>query len=522
MADAAAPEIYYRLTCSSLLVTGKRETKVNWETGAPEVTPTADVRLVVEAERRRIGLIPRLKGSNELTVKLASDGRLLSVSGTTRGLVGELLQASLGAVSFAAGIVGSVLAPRLPVPATISAPIAAARAPTPVAKDDEKTEEESSAPETPAQDWEQTNPDGDASRLASARATLGTLHAAVLTRAAEAATGESPAAAYRRLLAVKNAIKTVEAEVAAINIRREAWLQVHYPTGAEEFRHDLPTDEVFHVVGPDVPPTLRRSQLTDGSAGARAVLRDLAVAIVEVRAGSYPDRMDIDDAEDLATLDAKREGRPAVYFRVSRSALIALYRDAPDRDEGNPERLLTLVRAERYWVSDLDSRMGTIPLTGDGSLKASAAFTETGVLDSVSFIAEDKLEKLIAALKAAPEQVAAGLTQAKTAVETWGTLRSAAAQREIDLLEARKQQLELEVATRGLTADVAKTESLAQVKDRLERLRVEKEIASLTTPPTGDEVAAAARATLAQRLQVEVEIARAEHALAAFHDTEPH
>lgn len=88
---------------------------------------------------------------------------------------------------------------------------------------------------------------------------------------------------------------------------------------------------------------------------------------------------------------------PGIYFRVPRPAIIALYRDAADRQEADESRELTLHSADRYWVVDLACRMGSVPLKGGEDLTASATFSDSGRLETASLDAEGKLEKILEA-----------------------------------------------------------------------------------------------------------------------------
>jgi hypothetical protein len=70
-----------------------------------------------------------------------------------------------------------------------------------------------------------------------------------------------------------------------------------------------------------------------------------------------------------------------------------------------------------------------------------------------------------------------------------------------------------------LEASGREQETLDEVKQRLERLKAEKEIRGLTDPtrpPTGAEAALARDKEALEKLRVELGIARAEAALAAF------
>src|SRR5215218_6454307 len=98
MADAVRTELYYRLACSSLLVTGSRNTLADWEKGAEEVTADSDVTLFVQADpllQARVRLPEHTgRGSHEVSLKLGQDGRLVSASGSAKGILGEAISAT--------------------------------------------------------------------------------------------------------------------------------------------------------------------------------------------------------------------------------------------------------------------------------------------------------------------------------------------------------------------------------------------------------------------------------------------
>src|SRR4051812_21300271 len=97
MADKEVPtELYYRFACSSFVVSGTRETSTNWDSGEVTVVPKADVSLAVEADARQpIIRLPKLPGTHDVSLKLTSDGRLASISGTTHGILATAIEASL-------------------------------------------------------------------------------------------------------------------------------------------------------------------------------------------------------------------------------------------------------------------------------------------------------------------------------------------------------------------------------------------------------------------------------------------
>jgi hypothetical protein len=518
MADRVATELYYRFACSALAVTGTRETSFDWDTGKKRSVPTTDVNLFVEADPRRpIIRLPDLEGSHDLTLKLSGDGRLLSVSGTTRGLLGDIIEASVAVGSFAVGLIGAAIAPRLPgLPAVTGPPPPQDFAPT------EEVEEEPAevVERSPAAQWQDDDPGGDATRLAAAQTALADLHRALIEAASAMANAPKPASAFRRLLGIKSAIATLETEIGAIDIRRQAWYDERYRI-TEEHRFHLATDEAFvlKVAGAVPPRAVRKSSLEDESQVAREVLTHLDIAIVEVRSRGKSDVATIGDAADLDELERhdERSDLPAgVHFRVPRVAIIALYQDADGADKDDESRELTLHSVDRHWVVDLDSRMGSVPLRGEDDLTASATFAAEGFLESVSLDAEGKLEKIIEAFKGAPAQVAAGLQQAKSTAEAWDALRGARTERELKAVENRKKQLELEIARRGLAADAASHETLQQLKDRLERLKVERELAP--APQSAQDQADEAEKELAARLRTRIAIARAEAQLASYRD----
>ena len=505
MSDTTKPELYYRLPSTTVSITGGREFGVDWETGEEKETARADVAVAVEAEDRDAPIrLPAGEGTHTLNVKLAPDGRLISINGTSHGLLADILAAGLGLGSYAAGLIGSIVAPRLPGLPT----------PTPSSAGTEAPLRTKAPDETPAKRWQRENPDGDAARLLKARETLAQLHSAMIDRAAEMATTSRPAAGARSLMGVRTAIAAVEDEIAAMTARRDAWFNANYRT-VQPLEFSFATDEAFRLKanegGP--PATLRPNQLERGSREARAALAQLKVAVVDVDLG-FGDRPPIDDDLDRTQLlsDANRgELPPTVHFVVPRLATIALYREPEDEQAD-----LELERVERRWVVDRRCRLASLPLRGDNNFASSATFSAEGFLESASIDAQGSADVVAQALKGAPEALSQGLAQAKASRESWDTLRASRANRELKALETEKQALEAEIAKRGLEADAAQHETLQALKDRAERLKLEKELNP--SAPSAQALADAADIATAARLRVKVQIARREQQLAAMKD----
>jgi hypothetical protein len=504
-------EVSYRLPCTTLRVNGRRETRTEWDAAEPHVVASADISLSVDAERRGLVRLPEFERDHSFEIKLTPDGRLAGASNTSHGLLGDAIEAALGAVSFAAGVVGSIVSPGLPpIPAVRSAAPSPGRLKTAKATAHE--------PVTPAEQWVAENPDGDAVRLGQAVQTLRDLNSAVSTVAAQAAATEFPANVYRKLITLRAAIAEVQAQITEINARRDAWYSSRY-VESEHHVSQLPTDAVFQVqVNALAPPaTIPAEEVAHGSARAMAVLEALDIAIVELRLRGAGDRADTADAEDQAQLDSdQRHGdlAPGIWFRIPRSALIALYvREAPNAP-------LKLRSADWYWVMDADSQLNSFPLEAEGDLDVAATFTSEGLLQSLTMDAKGKLAIVLEALKAAPGQIAGGLEHAGKVVKSWDTLRSSRTDREVKALEDRRKELEAVVAARGLESDAASIETLKQLKDRLDRLKTEREIGTLESPPAPDEQAEkdAERRMLASRLRTELAIEQREHALAGFRE----
>jgi hypothetical protein len=507
-------EVSYRLPCTTLRVGGTREKRTEWEAAEPHVVASAAISLAVDAERRGLVRLPQFERDHHFEIKLTPDGRLAGASNDSNGLLGEAIEATLGVVSFAAGLVGSVVSPGLPQ-------IPAVRSATPVPRGLDKVApeaEERAEPKTPAEKWLAENPDGDAGRLKQAVQTLRDLNSAVIAIAGQAAETESPAGVYRKLITVRAAIAEVQAQIAEINARRDAWYSSHY-VESKEHVSQLPTDEAFKFEVRELvaPSTIPADAVKQGSARARAVLEALDIAIVELRPESPRDLANTADAADQHQLDSdQRHGNlpPGIWFRIPRSALIALYvREGADAP-------LKLHSADWYWAVDADSQLNSFPLEAKGDLDVAATFTSEGLLQSLTMDAKGRLAELLEALKAAPGQIAGGIEQAEKVAKSWDTLRSARVDREVKALEQRKKQLEAAVAARGLEADASSVETLQQLKDRLARLQTERDIGKLESPPPPDEQAEedAERRALARRLRTELAIEQREHALAAFRE----
>jgi hypothetical protein len=502
-------EVVYRLACTTLHVTGTREERTAWDKTEPHVVADAAVTLAVEAERRGVVQLPEFDRDHAFEVKLGPDGRLTGASNSSQGLLGEAIEATLGVVSFAAGLVGSIVSPGLPaVPAPGRRAVRTAAI------------ERVDPPQTPAEKWVALDLDGDATRLKAALTTLKALHNAVVDIAAEAATSPYPASVYRRLIAVRGAIAEVETEVAAINTRRDAWHAQNF-VKSRDFETQIPSDALFvHEVDSLTPPdTIPAEAVARGPARAKAALEKLDVAIVELRTRGLGDRADTDDALDQEAIDRdQRHGNLAagIWFRIPRSGLIALYvRKAKDTP-------LELHSADWYWLVDEDSRLGSFPLDrGEkSSLDVAATFTSEGLLQTLSMDAQGRLAVVLEALKNAPATIAGGLEQAEKAAKSWDSLRSVRADRELKALENRKKQLEAAVAARGLEADASELKTLQELKDKLERLKTQRDIGKIESPAAPDEQEKldAERRELARRLKTELLIELRENALATFQD----
>jgi hypothetical protein len=496
MADPAVPtELYYRLACSTFLVTGSRTTRANWDTGAEEITADSDVTLFVQADPQidaRIRLPEHVgRGSHDLSLKFAEDGRLLSGTGSAKGLLGEAIGAAASVISFVGGIAGAALSAGLP-----------AAPPEGVAR-----------PKSPAEKWHEDKTK-DSARLREAIMVLEDLHDAVIATGRSIAGEAPPAEAFRRLVALRAAIPAVEAEIAAIIARREAWYNADYAASVP-LRLALPTHSIFRLAAPPaVPPReldMGHLHLDDAPREARHVLEQVGLAIVEVTRSDERDELTDEDRVTIVSLmqDVERGELPlGIFFRVPRPAVIALY----EKDG----QVLRLESFERYWLVDRFSRMGSIPLDGSGDRTASITFTPTGRPETTAVAEQSLLGEALEALGKAPEQIAAGIGHAKTVVEDWGALSASRSERELRALERRKNQLEFDIARRGLEADAQHHETLQELKDRLERLKTEKDIGDFGAAPSVREQFDAERKKVLEELRTDVRIARAEAELASF------
>jgi hypothetical protein len=488
MAEQTVPvEVYYRLAGSRLDVSGSVESSTDWD-GADHVTKTSDVQLSVAADRRNEALVrfprPTEHGTYDLTLKLAPDGRLLSASGSVQGILAEVVSAGATLVGFVAGIAARVLAPGV-----------RSEADTP----------------SPTKAWEATD---DGRRLKTAAAVLGELHAAIVQTSRAMASAGAPAKVYRKLVGLQAAAAAVEAEVTVLNTRRDAWYATTY-VQSETYTFVLYTDELFRPRTPiGLPPrTLARDALDDGSSHARAVLDTLGLALVEVsRHGDRETPADRDDETDLES-DVERGALPlGVYFRVPRPCAIAFYKAQETGED------LVLERVERYWAVDGNCRLGSIPLEGKGSPSASIDFSATGAPETIAVSAQDRLAEALTALAGAPAKLSEGLGSAKTAVEAYDALSASRAAREVAALENRKTALEAVLSASWLESGKDKTETLQEVKDRLERLKTMGEIEKLEhpTPSTDEDKRDAENLKQLERVQVALATKAAQTALAAF------
>lgn len=512
-------EIYYRLARSALTVVGSIESYVNTETGEPDGDTKADVALINQTDPRP-GARRRLPADRpaEIAVTLTEDGRLSSVSGSTKGVVPQLVEAGASVLGFAAGLVGKAL-PLLGVPAIGAA---AEGKPTPVER------------------WQEQNRD-DACRLSRAVVALKELHDAIVTTSRKTAQEDGqPAAQYRRLVALKAAVAVTEEEIAAIKTRRDAWLAKEYPTQTTRHTFVVATDDVFALESNDPAPPQQISASALGKAPpvAHAVLDTLGIALVEfvyrgeaaLPSGDPGERVFSDDEDELRKQQDLEHGELplGIEFRVPRPSTLAIYRASPNEGNG-AERTFQLERVDRLWVVDERSRLGYLDLQSgrSDSVKGSVSFSPAGMPTAVATAETSAIGDFAQALGKVPERLAAGMKEAKGLAESWDALyttrkerQANQAQREIDALERRKKALEAEIAVRGLEASGKEQVTLEELKDRLERLKAEKEIQGFTegAPPTEAQARFAERKDLLEELRVDVAIARAEAALAAFDD----
>ena len=386
MPDDQPTEVRYRLPCTTLTVSGRRETGALWATGEEFVRTSADVEVGVEADRRGPLLpLPDLERSHDFEVALLADGRLARIESATRSLVGDAVDATVSLASFAAGLLGAAIAPRLgPVPVP------------PGGRQIFKSAVEGRP--SPAGEWaEAGGPDGDAARLAAAVEALRELADAGIRVARAMAGTETPAHEYRKLRGIRAATAAVREEIAAITARRDAWYRARHVNAAEhEFQ--LPVDAAFHVPSSGGVPaqTIKASDLTGGAAAAHAAHRTLHVAVAEVRgaADAVAAERRFDAGELLRALEDGPRA-PAIWARIPRSAVVALYVEADGPDFGDPDRELELHSVHRLWAVDRESHHAPLRLADDGGLEMSAAFGPSGALASVTVDEQKVIESVL-------------------------------------------------------------------------------------------------------------------------------
>jgi len=508
MTSPVATELYYRFACSQFAVSGSVESNVDYETGLPITEATSEITSKVMADPRREALVrfPRHQGSanHNVSFKLLDDGRLASASGSEAGILADAITAAISVIGFVGGIVQAIAAPaKLPVPT-----IRPLQAPP--------------APPTPRKRWEGEKA-GDAELLKNSLAALKELHATVISESAAMATTANPAATYRKLIGLRAAIAAVEEMVAAIEARREAWLNTNYQT-LSTHTFTLPTDEAFSFeTEMTSPPSTIEANFLKDVAEPGDMLSSLGVAIVEITPEAEADIWTTEDAATLAVLkddvDSGEQPR-GVFFRIPRAAKFAIYTATAWDDDGRV-KTLQLSRVERCWALDRYSRLGSVPFEGEGDVSASVVFSAAGTPESVVVSGKSQLSAVLQALGGAPEKLSASLGHAKTAVEAWNALSMSRVDRETAALEARKKQLEAVVAGRDLESDAMHRETLKTLKARLERLKTEKAIGEATAPPKVPSEQSrhdAERTQELDRLRVELAIAKAEAALSSFND----
>ena len=360
------PALFYRLACSSLHVTGSAVTRTSADSGKRETERTGDVALLVQADPRheaRVRLPWNAEGTDQVSIKQADDGRLLEVSGSAHGLLAESIDTAAATVAFVGGIVGAVLSKAAPISAAGKALAAGAKVP-------------GKPKEAPLEQWKDENPDGDADRLSRAVAALATCHDDLIT-AAEATAHEYPELATGRLGAIQAGIAALHKEIQEITARRDAWIGATVdPDVIEPVDVTIPTDEVFRIdILQGLPPeSLRVGNLRHGSKASKLVLERLGLALVDVTPGLEADESTTSDAEQTeeneAALD-ENDGARAVYWRIARPLVLALYRRTHHRSR------LRLDSVTRYWVVDRRSRYGVVRLKGEDH-QAAVTFSGSG------------------------------------------------------------------------------------------------------------------------------------------------
>ncbi len=137
-----------------------------------------------------------------------------------------------------------------------------------------------------------------------------------------------------------------------------------------------------------------------------------------------------------------------------------------------------------YWVCDDNSLLMTLPVYGEQH-KIDLAFNGDGLLETAAISDESRAAAVLAAVKRAPAQVAAGANAATKVAGALGTYEDYAKNRQIAELQLRQQQLTLQVADGTLESDAATAAEREKIANLLAELQNQQKIDALYEPQAG-------------------------------------
>jgi hypothetical protein len=387
--------------------------------------------------------VPNWKEDRKLDLKLAADGRLTGLSGTSAGV---------GSTVVAAGVRLAGIG--------IGAAVAVLGALSESTKAQDPYEAAYSTAYAELSDYR--------NKLAQRTKQLEAALADVAERVATANPNERHAARVE-LEDLRGALALVRAETAQLDDHFAAWRNTNFPTRSEEYAFTLGIDELVRVpvdrAGSEL--TLQSSELA-GAGAARALLATLQVlVIVVVSEGSEPAPVAVPD-----------RAKPGVYFRRGRPAMLAVYELSGDYDPAAPTYDLRL--KQRLPVSILDSRSKLGYLGVDvGLFGKRGTVLEMDASGAVTRVSTDEASAagaMAAAAAQAPAQLVDALDQATKITGSLGTLRATAAQRRLDDLQREKKTIEAEIALKGDVASQDQQVQLAKIKAEADTLHLIKQL----------------------------------------------
>jgi hypothetical protein len=464
---------------------------VNWDKS--ETTVSVGVRGDLDPQAVRHIELGNEMADGTYEVALTGDGRLTAVSLNTTGAGARVVSAAATVLAFVGGLAATVVGAgaRAAVPGralTITGSEEAGdgkrRAPKPETADARALAAWTAAHGTLAehrtryQDLRTSAED----RLLEAREAV--------TTAASATESRDALARVRR---IETVLDDVAAEIERVDTLYRAWRAGTIATRTESLSYALSVRDLGEwEAGRPQPDRL--------DADLKAIWDTLGV-IVRVEPLTQHEEHKEPPADPPANppMAADRGDRPdpslTVAWRSPRPVRVWVWR----RAKGGG---VVLERVTSTLVVDGRDGEASLPIEQKwfGESGVTIAFDELGAPSKVTATMKGSVGAFADALKAAPEAVTSGLGSAKTAEATWSGLRDARELHRLDALKRRKEELELQLAAKGLEATV---EDIARLK------RLEQQVAIAAAEDT---LAAPSDLDL---LKLELELAKTRAALKA-------